>query len=89
MFVAACRQKKLSIRKMTIIRTARIPLIKLETNSRVVADISLGDTSGPRAANYIAQQVRPEFAFESLQVCNSWSLRYVCYKVLLATMLCV
>jgi DNA polymerase sigma len=53
-----CRQKKLAIRKLTIIRTARIPLIKLETNSRVVADISLGDTSGPRAANYIAQQVR-------------------------------
>jgi DNA polymerase sigma len=52
-----CRQKKLSIRKMTMIRTARIPLIKLETNSRVVADISLGDASGPRAANYVAQQV--------------------------------
>jgi non-canonical poly(A) RNA polymerase PAPD5/7 len=52
-----CRQKKLSIRKMTMIRTARIPLIKLETNSKVVADISLGDASGPRAANYIAQQV--------------------------------
>jgi DNA polymerase sigma len=40
-----------------MIRTARIPLIKLETNSKVVADISLGDASGPRAANYIAQQV--------------------------------
>ncbi|WIA23026.1 hypothetical protein OEZ86_009941 [Tetradesmus obliquus] len=51
------KQRKLSISKMTIIRTARIPLIKLETNSRVVADISLGDTSGPRAANYIAQQI--------------------------------
>jgi non-canonical poly(A) RNA polymerase PAPD5/7 len=41
-----------------MIRTARIPLIKMETNSRVVADISLGDGSGPRAANYVAQQVR-------------------------------
>lgn len=51
------RQKKVSIRKMIIIRTARIPIIKLETTSRVVADISLGDNSGPQAANYIAQRV--------------------------------
>lgn len=42
---------------MIIIRTARIPIIKMETSTRVVADISLGDVSGPKAANYIAQQV--------------------------------
>eukprot|EP00878_Enallax_costatus_P008207 GHUV01008580.1.p1 GENE.GHUV01008580.1~~GHUV01008580.1.p1 ORF type:complete len:544 (+),score=136.06 GHUV01008580.1:826-2457(+) len=51
------RHKKVSIRRMIIIRTARIPIIKLETNSNVVADISLGDSSGPKAANYVAQQV--------------------------------
>lgn len=42
---------------MIIIRTARIPIIKLETTTNVVADISLGDSSGPKAANYVAQQV--------------------------------
>jgi hypothetical protein len=52
------RYRKLPIKKLIIIRTARIPIIKLETSSRVVADISLGDGSGPRAANYISQQVR-------------------------------
>jgi hypothetical protein len=43
---------------MIIIRTARIPIIKLETTTRVTADISLGDGSGPKAARYVAQQVR-------------------------------
>lgn len=52
------RYRKLPIKKMIIIRTARIPIIKLETSTRVVADISLGDGSGPKAAKYIAQQVR-------------------------------
>jgi hypothetical protein len=52
------RYRKLPIKKMIIIRTARIPIIKLETSTRVVADISLGDGSGPKAARYIAQQVR-------------------------------
>eukprot|EP00879_Flechtneria_rotunda_P006431 GHRR01006759.1.p1 GENE.GHRR01006759.1~~GHRR01006759.1.p1 ORF type:complete len:331 (+),score=91.01 GHRR01006759.1:418-1410(+) len=56
--VLRCRHKKISIRRMTTIRTARIPIIKLETSSRVIADISLGDTSGPKAANYVAQQVQ-------------------------------
>jgi non-canonical poly(A) RNA polymerase PAPD5/7 len=51
------RYKKLPIKKLIIIRTARIPIIKLETTTRVTADISLGDLSGPRAANYVAQQV--------------------------------
>jgi hypothetical protein len=52
------RYRKLPIKKLIIIRTARIPIIKLETSTRVVADISLGDGSGPKAARYIAQQVR-------------------------------
>lgn len=56
-FFHQSRYRKLPIRKMIIIRTARIPIIKLETTTRVTADISLGDSSGPRAANYIAQQV--------------------------------
>lgn len=55
--LSCCRHKKVSIRRLIIIRTARIPIIKVETNSNVVADISLGDSGGPKAANYVAQQV--------------------------------
>lgn len=51
------RYRKIPIKKMIIIRTARIPIIKLETTTRVTADISLGDGSGPKAARYVAQQV--------------------------------
>jgi hypothetical protein len=43
-----------------IIRTARIPIIKLVTgpaSGDVVADVSLGDDSGPAAARYVTQQI--------------------------------
>lgn len=59
---------------MIIIRTARIPIIKLETNSNVVADISLGDSSGPKAANYVAQQVRCRHSLSAGVATGHWVL---------------
>jgi non-canonical poly(A) RNA polymerase PAPD5/7 len=51
------RYKKLGVRKLAMIKSARIPIIKLTTGNSVTVDISLGDGSGPRAASYISQQV--------------------------------
>lgn len=56
-YVSSSRTKRLEIRKLMVIRTARIPIIKLQTASAVTADVSLGDESGPRAARYVAQQI--------------------------------
>jgi DNA polymerase sigma len=56
--VGACRYRKLSIEKLIIIRTARMPIIKLTTSDNVTVDISIGDDSGPRAARYCAQQLQ-------------------------------
>jgi non-canonical poly(A) RNA polymerase PAPD5/7 len=52
------RHKKLDLAKLHIIKSAKIPIIKLRTKQHVTVDISLGDDSGPRAANYIVQQQR-------------------------------
>lgn len=52
------KNKKIGISKIQVIRSARIPIIKLTTKSKVVVDISLGDKSGPRAANYVIEQIR-------------------------------
>ncbi len=54
------RARRLDLRSLVIIRTARIPIIKLETGPAaggVVADVSLGDDSGPAAAKYVTQQI--------------------------------
>ena len=54
------RAKRLDLRSLVIIRTARIPIIKLSTgpaSGSVVADVSLGDESGPAAARYVTQQI--------------------------------
>ena len=52
----------MEVRSLIIIRTARIPIIKLQTGpvgpcEGIVADISLGDESGPAAAHYVTQQI--------------------------------
>jgi DNA polymerase sigma len=50
----------MDLRSLVIIRTARIPIIKLQTgpaSGSVVADVSLGDESGPAAARYVTQQI--------------------------------
>jgi hypothetical protein len=54
------RARRLDLRSLVIIRTARIPIIKLQTGPAaggVVADVSVGDGSGPAAARYVAQQI--------------------------------
>ncbi|KAI8469643.1 MAG: hypothetical protein J3K34DRAFT_522009 [Monoraphidium minutum] len=54
------RGHRIDLRSLVIIRTARIPIIKLQTGPQhgsVVADISLGDESGPAAARYVTQQI--------------------------------
>ncbi|GBF99928.1 poly(a) polymerase [Raphidocelis subcapitata] len=54
------RARRLDLRSLVIIRTARIPIIKLQTGpaaGSVVADVSVGDGSGPAAARYVAQQI--------------------------------
>ncbi|KIY94997.1 poly(a) polymerase [Monoraphidium neglectum] len=54
------RSRRVDVRSLVIIRTARIPIIKLQTgyqSGSVVADVSLGDESGPAAARYVTQQI--------------------------------
>lgn len=52
------RHKKLEVRKMQLVRHARIPIIKFLTKTNVTVDISISDESGPRAARYMLQQTR-------------------------------
>ena len=54
------RSRRIDLRSLIIIRTARIPIIKLQTGpayGSIVADVSLGDNSGPAAARYVTQQI--------------------------------
>lgn len=54
------KARRLDLRSLVIIRTARIPIIKLQTgpaSGSVVADVSLGDEGGPAAARYVTQQI--------------------------------
>lgn len=52
--------RRLDLQSLAIIRGARIPIIKLQAGPSaggVVADVSLGDESGPAAARWVTQQI--------------------------------
>ena len=54
------KARRLDLRSLVVIRTARIPIVKLQAGpaaGSVVADVSLGDDSGPAAARYVSRQI--------------------------------
>lgn len=48
---------QLNIKKELVIRRARIPIVKLTTSDDIDLDISIGNSSGPRAANFVKEKV--------------------------------
>lgn len=53
------RSPRLELAALSVIRSARVPIIRLTTmDTLVTADVSVHDASGPRAARWVAEQCR-------------------------------
>jgi len=48
---------KLVIKNENLIRSARIPILKLKTQDGIDLDISIGNSSGPRASSFVKEKV--------------------------------
>jgi len=61
------RSPRLELAALSVIRSARVPIIRLTTaDTLVTADVSVHDASGPRAARWVAEQCRARPALAPL-----------------------